>query len=998
MSTEFSPATTSTVTLLKRLLLFIVLAAQCVATVAATVEYSYDANGRLVGVFAPSGDAAQYIYDAAGNIIEIKRFAATTVAVVDFTPKVGPVGATVTIYGTGFSATPASNAVTFNGTAATVSSSTINKIVTTVPSGATTGPIAVTVGGNTGTSTVNFTVGAGGIAAPTITSFSPASGVPGTTVTIVGTNFDPTPAKNTITINNTTVLASAASSTALTVTVPTYASSGKIKVRTVGGTATSATDFGIPFGSFAASDISAVNRAVVDGATATFSSASSTKVGLVVFDGVPGQSLGIGFTGLTPTNACLTVSVRKPDNLEWVASGNVSSGASVDVPSLPQAGTYSVSVVSCSGVAVSGTITVSSEVTGTIGAEGTVLGATTTRAGQNGRFTFAGTAGQKAAFYVYGLPSALQTTRLDLLLPNGQPLVSSTSTSASAYIQTQTLPVSGTYRLFVTPQTSGVGTWNIQWGQPDLIVTSFTPGAVTMSQSGAYTIPITATVKNQGTVGVKGLGWYDELYFSTDGLLDTSDARLGSSNGNADVLVNGTYNVTLSGATPTGVTPGTYTVFFKTDGWDASNLYSEASNLLNESDETNNVASSTVTLLGKPDLVASNLAVGAISVNKDGSYAIPATFTVTNSGASAAAPTWYDFAYLSTDGALDTGDRYLGYAGHSTSLAPAASYVATVSGTAPNTLTPGTYTLFVKTDGESSGAFYSTVSHLTEADETNNVLSTTITLPQRPDLTVSGLSVGSVTVNADGTYAFAVSYTVTNSGPSTAKGGWYDMAFLSTDGTLGTTDPYVGYTYRSTDLAAGASYVVNIPVTAANTIAPGTYTLIAKTDTNSSGAFWTANDSQLAESDETNNAIATSVNLPTRPDLIVTAGPTIGTITVNTDGSYSIPVSFTVQNNGGSTAQPSWYDECYLSSDGTLDTTDFYIGYASRTTSLAAGASYVVNITCRTLTTTTAGNYTLFVKADGYDSGGKYSTYSSLFESNDANNAASVSITLPTKP
>ncbi|HTP66935.1 MAG TPA: IPT/TIG domain-containing protein [Geobacteraceae bacterium] len=75
-----------------------------------------------------------------------------------FSPTSGPVGTSVTISGTNFSTTPASNTVKFNGTAATVTSSTASQIITTVPAGATTGPISVTVAGNTATSSTSFTV------------------------------------------------------------------------------------------------------------------------------------------------------------------------------------------------------------------------------------------------------------------------------------------------------------------------------------------------------------------------------------------------------------------------------------------------------------------------------------------------------------------------------------------------------------------------------------------------------------------------------------------------------------------------------------------------------------------------------------------------------------------------------------------------------------------------------------------------------------------------
>ena len=108
------------------------------------IQYIYDDLGRLVGVVDPAADTAVYSYDAVGNLLSIARFASTTVSIIAVSPGSGAVGATVTISGTGFSTTPSQNAVTFNGTAATVTSATANRLVTTVPSGATTGTIAVT--------------------------------------------------------------------------------------------------------------------------------------------------------------------------------------------------------------------------------------------------------------------------------------------------------------------------------------------------------------------------------------------------------------------------------------------------------------------------------------------------------------------------------------------------------------------------------------------------------------------------------------------------------------------------------------------------------------------------------------------------------------------------------------------------------------------------------------------------------------------------------------
>src|SRR5688572_31664294 len=97
------------------------------------VRYIYDELGRLVGVIAPSGDSAVYHYDEVGNLLSITRAASTAVTIMEFTPNGASIGAVVTLFGTGFSATASQNAVTFNGTAATVTSATTTTIVVTVP-------------------------------------------------------------------------------------------------------------------------------------------------------------------------------------------------------------------------------------------------------------------------------------------------------------------------------------------------------------------------------------------------------------------------------------------------------------------------------------------------------------------------------------------------------------------------------------------------------------------------------------------------------------------------------------------------------------------------------------------------------------------------------------------------------------------------------------------------------------------------------------------------
>jgi IPT/TIG domain/Secretion system C-terminal sorting domain len=158
--------------------------------------------------------------------------------IASFTPASGPVGTVVTITGTNFTG---ATGVSFNGTAATTFSVTnATTLTATVPTGATTGTIAVTTPGGTATSTASFTVTTP-TPAPTITAISPSSGAIGSLVTITGTNLTGTTAVafNGVNAPGFTVV----SATQLTVTVPTGATSGTISVTTPGGTATSANVF-----------------------------------------------------------------------------------------------------------------------------------------------------------------------------------------------------------------------------------------------------------------------------------------------------------------------------------------------------------------------------------------------------------------------------------------------------------------------------------------------------------------------------------------------------------------------------------------------------------------------------------------------------------------------------------------------------------------------------------------------------------------------------------
>ena len=83
---------------------------------------------------------------------------APVLSITSFTPSSAPVGTPVVITGTAFSATPASNTVTFGGVPATVTGASTTSLTVVVPINAGT-PIAVTSGGATVTSSTAFVLG-----------------------------------------------------------------------------------------------------------------------------------------------------------------------------------------------------------------------------------------------------------------------------------------------------------------------------------------------------------------------------------------------------------------------------------------------------------------------------------------------------------------------------------------------------------------------------------------------------------------------------------------------------------------------------------------------------------------------------------------------------------------------------------------------------------------------------------------------------------------------
>ncbi|MBZ5523515.1 MAG: IPT/TIG domain-containing protein [Acidobacteriia bacterium] len=363
------------------------------------VSYSYDELGRLVGVVAASGDAARYNYDAAGNILSITRATSSQSSIFTFSPRSGPAGTQVTIAGANFSSDPSQDAVAFNGANATVVSASATQLVVTVPSGAVTGPITVTSPAGLATSANLFTVTSSS-GKPRIDSFTPQAAAAGTAIVISGANFDATPQNNRFIVNmRAAPLPGSILPTSINMTVPTNAGSGHISLNTPSGMAVSADDLFIPPPGFTVSQLAYTRRAT-PGVATTVSIPSAGGIGLLLFDGTAGQSVGI--IASAPTFGNCQLQVYAPDATAVGSTASCASPSFLRV-NLPATGTYALAVVPGSGA--TGNVTVQlntfTDISGSI-TIGTPLTSTTNVAGQNARYTFNGVAGQQISLTLSG--------------------------------------------------------------------------------------------------------------------------------------------------------------------------------------------------------------------------------------------------------------------------------------------------------------------------------------------------------------------------------------------------------------------------------------------------------------------------------------------------------------------------------------------------------------------------------------------------------------------
>ncbi len=368
---------------------------------------------------------------------------------------------------------------------------------------------------------------------------------------------------------------------------------------------------------------------------------------------------------------------------------------------------------------------------------------------------------------------------------------------------------------------------------------------------------------------------------------------------------------------------------------------------------------------------------------------IEVSFTVTNvGGRDTREDVWTDRMFLSIDPSLDANDTLLEdetdpahpvvaeYTRRGV-LKAGESYTATVKITVPFEISGGFHVL-AHADARANASRYA-VSNISPRlagvqsatdrvrefrDEGDNitVAAVTVTPYVAPDLQVTALSSPLRAVRGQ---RFDLSYTVTNLGGATPlqQSKWEDLVYLSRDGFLDTrADRFLGSISRTSGLDAGQSYSISTSYAVPTDLATEAYYVFVVTDPNRYDARGAVYEGGNERNNDRTGAVPMVVELPPPSDLVVTDVVVPSAVISGTP----IQLRWTVTNQSAEAASGTWTDSLFLSEDAIWDIGDRPIGRQSFTGSVAAGASYDLQLD--TLMPAAApGQYRVIVRTDIYN-------------------------------
>ena len=186
------------------------------------------------------------------------------------------------------------------------------------------------------------------------------------------------------------------------------------------------------------------------------------------FTGTAGQAVSLKLTDVTMGSSCCSsakVSLLRPDGGTVGSPANFgTNGGFVDARTLTMTGTYRILLDPQSNAVGGATVTlydVPPDATAPIVAGGAPVTLATTAPGQDATLTFAGSAGDRVSLRLSDVTigsSGSTSAQVSILRPGGGTLVSPTYFGTNGgFVDTKTLPTSGTYTILLDPQSNAVG-------------------------------------------------------------------------------------------------------------------------------------------------------------------------------------------------------------------------------------------------------------------------------------------------------------------------------------------------------------------------------------------------------------------------------------------------------------------------------------------------------------------------------------------------------------
>jgi hypothetical protein len=205
-----------------------------------------------------------------------------------------------------------------------------------------------------------------------------------------------------------------------------------------------------------------------DGDPATVTITVPGQNARLVFSGVAGRQVSEKLTDVTigsSGSASAKISILKPDGSTLVGATSFgTSGGFLDAKVLPIFGTYTIVLDPQSNAVGSATVTlydVPPDATATIVPGGAPVSVATTAPGQDAYLAFDGLAGRRVSVKLTNVTvgtSCCTSAKVSLLRPDGVALVSATYFGTSGgFLDVKTLPVSGTYQIYLDPQSNLTG-------------------------------------------------------------------------------------------------------------------------------------------------------------------------------------------------------------------------------------------------------------------------------------------------------------------------------------------------------------------------------------------------------------------------------------------------------------------------------------------------------------------------------------------------------------